>query len=85
MSSIQEEVDKNFVAFKRILPQLLESKRDMFALMRDEQVVEVYNTATDALRTGQRFYQDGVFSIQKITDEPEDLGYLSHAVHSGSI
>jgi len=33
--------------------------------------------------TGQKLFADGLFSVQKITGEPIDLGFFSHAVHLG--
>jgi hypothetical protein len=76
----QEEVDRNYQRFKEILPTILKEQTGKFALMRHGEIVEFYATAADAMRTGRKFYADGLFSIQKVTREPEDLGYFSHAV-----
>lgn len=81
----QKQVDANYEAFKALLPELLEKHTGKFALMRNGEVVEIYSSAADAMRTGQKFYEDGLFSIQKITHEPEDLGYFSHAMYSRAV
>jgi hypothetical protein len=75
------EVDRNFAAFRERLPTLIQLHRGKFALMRDGEVVEIYSDWTDAFRTAERFFEDGRYSIQKITDTPVDLGFFSHAVH----
>ncbi len=77
------EIDKNFEVFQRMLPNLLGDHRDKHALMRDGKVIAIYSTAQDAVETGQSFYKDGLFSVQKITDDAVDLGFFSHAVHIG--
>jgi hypothetical protein len=81
----QDEVDKNYEAFKLLLPELVRNYKGQYALMRKGELVQIYSSASDALNTGQKFYEDGLFSIQKITDEPEDLGFFSHAMFSRNI
>lgn len=76
----QQEVDKNYETFRAELPALLKSHAGKFALMKDGEIVEFYDTAGDAWRTGNQRYADGIFSIQKVTDSIDDLGYFSHVV-----
>jgi len=78
-----EEIQKNYEAFKRMLPELIKEHRNKYALMRGEELIAVYSTAQDAAETGKNFYEDGLFSIQEITDVPADLGFYSHAVCIG--
>lgn len=74
-------VEKNYQAFKRLLPDLMKKYANRHAFMRHEKVIGIYSTARDAVLTGRTFYEDGLFSVQKITAQPVDLGYFSHAVH----
>lgn len=76
----QKEVDENFDAFQAFLPELIDQQRGKFALMRDRQIVEVFDTAGDALRAATLKYSDGRFSIQEVTDRVIGLGYYSYAV-----
>lgn len=78
----QEEVDRNYKQFKELVPILIEKHRGQYTLLNGGEIVEIYATAADAMKTGQKFYDYGLFSIQKITVETEDLGYFSHAVYS---
>ncbi len=79
--AIQEAVDKNYAAFKDLLPELLRTHRNKFALLRDGGVVEYFDTARDAMIFGQEKFKDRLFSVQHVADVVADLGYFSHAVH----
>jgi len=77
---LREQVDRNYQAFQQQLPALVISHPGKFALMRDGQIVEFFDTARDAYVTGQRlFEQDKLFSVQEVTETPVDLGFFSHA------
>jgi hypothetical protein len=78
--SRQEIVDKNFEAFQKQLPSLLATHRGRYALLRDEKIVEFFDSVRDAVIYGRDHFSDGLFSVQQVTDSTEDLGYFSHAV-----
>lgn len=73
-----EELDRNYDAFKAKLPELLREHRNCFAVVRKAVVTGVYDTMKDAYQAGWRKFQDDLFSVQEITDEIVDLGYFSH-------
>ena len=75
----QQEVDRNYEAFKKVLPALLESDPGRTALMRDGEVIACFDTDRDAIEAGRAFFEDRPFSIQEITRRRVDLGYFSHA------
>jgi hypothetical protein len=83
--SNESEVKRNYEAFMRQLPELLVTQRGKFALMRDGNVVEFFDTSADAYRAGQKIYPDQRFSIQQVVDSPVDLGYFSHALPDRTI
>ena len=80
--AIQAEVDRNYAAFKAELATL-KGREGKFALMRDQKIITFYDTFADAYATGQSVFQDHRFSIQKVTNQPVDLGFLSHALRVG--
>jgi len=81
MDSIRQQVETNYKAFHEKLPSLLTTFRGKFALMRDGQIVEFFDTARDAYVAGQRiFKQDQLFSVQEVIETPVDLGFFSHAM-----
>jgi hypothetical protein len=78
--TIQEEVDRNYEAFRQFLPTIIQEHRGKYALMRDGQIVTYFTTPVDARAAGEKLFSDGLFSIQQVTDTAIDLGYFSHAV-----
>ena len=80
---LQAEVDRNFEAFKKQLPDLLKTSAGKYALLRDQQVIEVFDSASDAQKYALAQYPDGRCSIQHISDHIADLGYFSHVMHVG--
>jgi hypothetical protein len=79
----QEEVDRNFEFFQQELPRLLQERMGKFALIRDCKITGFYDTAQDAHTAGSQLYEDGLFSVQQVTESIVDLGFYSHAVHMG--
>lgn len=77
----QAEVDRNYEAFVKVLSSLLPARRDQYALMKTGKILGYYTTAQDARQAAETFIDDGLYSIQKVTDSSVDLGYFSHAVH----
>jgi hypothetical protein len=84
-SDRREEVKRNYEVFMQKLPDLLATYRGKFALMRDTEIVEFFDTSGDAYRAGLRLYPDQRFSIQQVTDSPVDLGFFSHALPQRTI
>jgi len=78
---LREQIERNYRAFTLKLPSLLMSHQGKFALMRDGEIVEFFDTARDAYVAGQRlFTDDHIFSVQEVVETPVDLGFFSHAV-----
>ncbi len=78
---IQNAVDKNYAAFRKQLPRLLETHPGQFALLRDEQIIDFFGTAREAAAYAQSNFDDELYSVQEVTDTAIDLGWFSHAVH----
>lgn len=76
----QDEVERNYAAFMRQLPEILDSYAGKFALMHQARIVEFFDSPGDAWLVGVRLYGDR-FSVQEVVDAPVDLGFYSHAVH----
>ena len=61
---------KDYEFFKSQLPSLLKSKnkRNKFAVIRDEQIIGIYESFEEALNTAERekHFELGTFLIQKI-------------------
>ena len=79
-SDRQEQVERNEEAFGERLPALMKTQQGKFALMKDGEIVDFFDTLADAATAATRLYPEGVFSVQEVVDYPIDLGFLSHAL-----
>ena len=73
----QRIVDENYHAFSAMLPELMKNNAGRFVVMRDKKVIEFFDTFRDAMVYGTKTYDDGLFSVQEITDKAIDLGWFS--------
>lgn len=80
MSKVQEEVDQNYEAFTKELPNIIRDHRGKYALMKAQKIVGYFSSPADARAAGESFITDGIYSIQHVTDVPVDLGYFNYAV-----
>jgi hypothetical protein len=77
---LREQIERNYRVFQEQLSSLAASQRGKFALMRDGQIIEFFDTARDAYVAGQRLFErDKLFSVQEVTETPVDLRFFSHA------
>ena len=70
---------KNYVFFQSQLPTLLKerSKKDKFALIKDEEITGVYDTVEQAINTAikEKRFKLETFLVQKI--EKQQVHYIS--------
>ena len=77
---LQKEVEANFEAFQRLLPELLQREARRWALMRHGECIDFYDTLRDARLAGNALFEDGIFSVQQVSTAIADFGWFSHAV-----
>ena len=82
---IQDEIDRNYVAFTALLPELVKTGAGKWALLRSATLEAIFDTARDAQLAGEKLYPDGLFSVQEIRDRAVDLGWFSHAVSQRTV
>ena len=78
---IQDEIDRNYTAFKALLPDLMKTSGGKWALLHNATLEGVFDTARDARLAGTKLYEDGLFSVQEVRSRAVDLGRFSHAVY----
>ena len=78
---IQDQIDRNYTAFKALLPALMKTSGGKWALLHNATLEGVFDTARDAWLAGTKLYADGLFSIQEVRSRAVDLGWFSHAVY----
>lgn len=80
MSNAREsELESNFDFFRRNLARFLQSHRGSYVLIRHANEVGFFEDVGDAYRTGLRQFPDEQFSVQRVSDEPIELGHMSFA------
>ncbi len=73
------EVERNFEAFQKLLPGLLDEHFGEIAVMRDGKLFALYPTMEEAGPAARKEFPDGFFSYQEVDDEPADFGGMSYA------
>jgi hypothetical protein len=76
---LRVEVDRNYDFFQRSLACYLEGHADEYALLKSQAVVDFFDGPGLAYRAGLARFPDKIFSVQKVTDEPVELGFMSLA------
>ena len=76
----QAEVDRNYEAFRKLGDDFYRNHYGMYALMKDEEVVQLFSSWQDARKAAKLLYKDEPFSIQEVNKEAVDLGFHSHAI-----
>lgn len=78
--TLKAEIDHNYDYFQRSLSTLLETHSGQYALLRSANVVGFFPGPGAAYRSGLERFPDQIFSVQQVTDEPVEMGFLSVAV-----
>jgi hypothetical protein len=74
------EINRNAERFAALLPGLLAAHDGEYVLMRGGKIVGFHPSAREAQTAGNDQFEDGAFSIQKITEEVEHLGCYAYAL-----
>lgn len=62
MDAKREQLEKNYSYFRSNLPSIiLKFGKGRFVLIKDQKVVESFDTETDAIKAGQIKFEDGFF------------------------
>jgi hypothetical protein len=82
---IEHEVDTNFDFFQRSLSEYLPLHEGKYALIKNCHVVAFYDSAFAAEQDGEKRFEDGLYSIQQVSEAPADLGFFSYAFNQGQV
>lgn len=82
-TDIDNEIDRNFDFFTRTVGQYHLSHAGMFALIRQAEIIDFYNSFYDAEAAGELRFDDHIYSIQAVTPQQVQLGYMADAYHYG--
>ncbi|MEM6857153.1 MAG: hypothetical protein AAF559_04705 [Pseudomonadota bacterium] len=82
--SIEAEIQRNYAAFQQMLGELMDEHSGKFALFHNQQLSGVFDSPGEAARNGFAKFGKNSYSIQLVTDEPVDLGFMSNAIRPGA-
>ena len=71
------QLEQAYAALRAKLPKLLPTYAGKFALLKDGEIVNFFDTAMDAYTVGKKDFGIGGFSIQEVAYKVLDLGYFS--------
>lgn len=78
----RDAIARNYEAFEKMLPSLINAAKGRFALMRDQELVGLFDGASAAHFAGAEKFADGLFSVQKVEEGAISLGFFSYARYS---
>jgi hypothetical protein len=85
MQTDRAQVEKNYATFKARLRDLLDNHAGKQALLHDGDLIEIFDTLSDAVKFGNVRFGAGNYSIQEITNRPAELGWYAHAMHNPAV
>ncbi len=77
------EIRQNYAFFKGVVASLMDQQAGKFTLIHNREIVAYYSSPGEAVADGARRFGDSPFSVQRVTNRPIDLGFLSHATDNG--
>ncbi|WP_288695342.1 hypothetical protein [Brachyspira pilosicoli] len=81
---IENEVSQNYQFFL----QEKENNRipynclNKVALLREQQIIDYFDSIDDALKYARKVYEDGLYSVQKVNDIVINLGYIGSVLNA---
>ncbi|MFN3387378.1 MAG: hypothetical protein ACK40O_00470 [Allosphingosinicella sp.] len=81
--AVEVEIERNYAAFKDMLPKLLSNAEGQYALLHNQQLEGIFPTPGEAERAGYAQFKNQQYSIQLVSETPVDLGFYSYALAQG--
>ena len=69
---------ENFLFFEGVVREYIDQHEGEFALVHGQSVVGFYERPFEAAEAGYAQFSDGLFSIQKVSERPADLGFMAY-------
>ena len=76
----KSELESNFDFFRRNLSRFLRTHNGSYVLIRHANDIAFYDNLGEAYRAGLDQFPDEQFSVQRVSDEPIELGHMSFAL-----
>lgn len=76
LEEIQKEIDRNYETFSRELPNIFNSYNNKYVLLKNAEIIDYFDTIDDAIKYAEYRFKDKLYSIQKVNEQPVNLGYI---------
>ena len=74
----KDAINENYKHFQKQLPELMEKHLDKVALIKDQQIVKIFNTMDEADQfVLEEKYKSGTFLIQEINNTVHHISRLA--------
>ena len=77
---INKEVDNNYKYFESIKSDLIEKHKDEFVLIKNKKIISFFKDADEAINYAKNNIEDGIYSIEELTNRTSNMGILENAV-----
>lgn len=81
----EAEFRQNYAVLQGRLPDILNDREGMYALMRHGAIIDYFEKPVDALLFARGSFDDGLFSVQKVTNVKADLGWYSRVPNNSHL
>ena len=83
-ANLDAEIQRNYAVFVDLLEDLLPANLGRYALLCDQKLAGLFDSPGEAARCGFETFGDNVDTIQPVTDQPVDMGFMSNAIRDGA-
>ena len=75
-------LDREFKTFQENLPSLVEAHKGKFVLIKDDEIIEIFDNDLDAVKQGNELFKDSHFLVNEITDEEFRIRFMPSLVRA---
>ena len=75
-------LDREFQTFQENLPSLVEAHKGKFVLIKDDEIIEIFDNDLDAVKHGNELFKDSHFLVNEITGEEFRIRFMPSLVRA---
>lgn len=82
LEEIQQEVDNNYQFFLKEKSKIPSDLSNKYVLIRKAEFIEYFDSMDDAIKYAKKVYEDRLYSVQKVSDMPINLGFIGTLINA---
>ena len=75
-------LDREFQTFQENKPNLVKNHNGKFVLIRDDEIIGIFENELDAVKQGNERFKDSHFLVNEITDEKFRIRFMPSLVRA---